>query len=127
MPVAQQLVVTVANRPGALARVCEALAAAKINLSGLDCSGADRQVRLLVGSATKARRALEKAGLRARIEDVVVVTLPDRPGALARAARKLARRKININYGYGTVTRGGKRAAIVFGVSSPGRAARVVR
>lgn len=124
MPIVQQLTVTTPNRPGALARVAETLAASKINITGLDASGPRRQVRLLVGNAAKARRALQKAGIRSRIENVVAVTLADRPGSLGRTARKLAKRKININYAYGTVARGGKRAAIVFGVSNPGRAAR---
>jgi len=124
MPVVPQVVVTVANRPGALARVCEALAARKINITGLDCSGPERQVRLLVSSPGQAMRALKKAGFRSRLEKVVALRLPDRPGALARAARKLARRKININYGYATTARGARRATIVFGVSNPGRAAR---
>lgn len=127
MPVAQQLTVTCPNRPGALARVCAVLAANKINISGLDASGADRQIRLLVSSPGKARRVLQKAGHRARLENVVVVTLADRPGTLARAASKLGRAKININYAYATVARGGQRAAIVFGVSKTGRAARLVR
>lgn len=126
MPVTQQVTVTVANRPGTLARVCETLAAKKINITGLDCSGPNRQVRLIVNSPGAAVRALKKAGLRARTEPVVVINLADRPGALARAARKLARRKININYGYATVARGAKRASIVLGVSNPGRAARIV-
>jgi len=124
MPVVPQVVVTVANRPGALARVCEALAARRINITGLDCSGPERQVRLLVSSPGRAMQALQKAGFRSRLEKVVALRLPDRPGALARAARKLARRKININYGYATTTRGARRATIVFGVSNPGRAAR---
>ncbi len=124
MPVLQQVTVTAANRPGALARVAEALAAGKVNITGLDCSGRDRQIRLVVNNPRKAVQALKKAGLRARLEPVVAVTLPDRPGTLARAARKLAKRNININYGYGTVARGGKRAAIIFGVSNPRRAAR---
>lgn len=124
MPVAQQLTVACPNRPGQLARVAEVLAASRINITGLDASGADRQVRLLVSNAGKAQRALRKAGIRARVEKVVLVTLADRPGSLARAARKLARARININYAYGTVARGGKRAAIVFGVGNVGRGAR---
>lgn len=127
MPVAQQLTVAAANRPGTLARVCAALAASKINICGLNASGVSRQIRLLVTNPARARRALQKAGHRARVEDVVVVTLADRPGTLARAAAKLARARININYAYATVARGGKRAAIVFGVSNPRRAARRVR
>lgn len=126
MPIAQQLVITVANRPGALARVGEALARSKINITGLDSSGPRRQIRLLVNNPAKAQRVLRAAGLRSRVENVVAVTLGDRPGTLARAARRLAHRKININYAYGTVARGGKRAAIVFGVANPRRAARAL-
>lgn len=127
MPVVPQVVVTVPNRPGSLARVCEALAAGKVNILGLDCSGPQRQIRLLVNSPGKAVRLLKKARVRSRLENVVVVTLPDRPGALARTARKLAKGKININYGYGTAARGARRAAIVLGVGNPRRAARRAR
>lgn len=125
MPVTKQLTITAANRPGTLARVGETLAANKINITGLDASGPQRQIRLLVSDPARARRVLARAGIRSRLEDVLVVTLADRPGVLGRAARKLARGGININYAYGSVARGGKRAAIVFGVANPRRAARV--
>ncbi|MBI2956896.1 MAG: ACT domain-containing protein [Acidobacteria bacterium] len=126
MPIAQQLTLTVPNRPGALARVCETLAARKINIVGLDCSGPQRQIRMLVNKPAQARRVLEKAGQRPRLEPVLVVRAPDQPGALARIARKLAARKININYAYATVPSGARRASIVLGVANPGRAARLV-
>ncbi len=127
MPVVPQLVVTAANRPGTLARVCETLAAGRVNIAGLDCSGPQRQIRLLVNNTGRAERLLRQAGVRARVEDVLAVTLPDRPGSLARVARKLARAGININYGYATVPRGGRRATIVLGVGNPRRAARRAR
>lgn len=127
MPIVPQLVVTAANRPGTLARVCETLAAGRINITGLDCSGPQRQIRLLVNSPAKAARVLKKAGVRARVENVIAVTLADRPGALGRLARKLARARININYGYATVPRGARRATIVFGVGNTRRAARLAR
>jgi hypothetical protein len=126
MPVAQQLTVTAANRPGALARIGRALAEEKINITGLDSSGPQRQIRLLVNKPAKAQKILQQAGVRVRVEDVLVVTLSDRPGTLSRLAGKLADRKININYAYGTAARGSKRAAIVLGVGNPRRAARVV-
>jgi hypothetical protein len=124
MPIARQLTVTVANRPGALARIAQILAENKINITGVDSSGVKRKVRLLVSNTGKARRVLRAAGLRAQVEDVVVITLSDRPGTLAQAAGKLARRRININYSYGTAARGAKRAAIVLGVANPRRANR---
>ncbi len=126
MPIAQQLTVTVANRPGGLARIAELLAGNKINIIAVNSSGPQRRIRLLVNNTGKARRVLRAAGVRARVDGVVVVTLSDRPGTLARAARKLARRKININYTYGTGARGSKRTAIVFGVTNPRRAQRVL-
>ena len=60
------------------------------------------------------------------IAQQLTVTVANRPGALARIAELLAGNKININYTYGTVARGGKRAAIVFGVANPRRAQRVL-
>ena len=126
MRIAQQLTVTVANRPGGLARIAEILAGNKINIIGVNSSGPQRRIRLLVNNTRKARRVLRAAGVHARVDDVVVVTLGDRPGTLARTARELARRKININYTYGTIARGGKRATIVFGVTNPRRAQRVL-
>lgn len=124
MPTAKQLAVRAANRPGTLARVAETLAAARVNIQGVDASGRDQLIRLLVSNPARAVQALKKAKIRARVEDVVLVNLADRPGTLARVARKLARRGININFAYGSVARGGKRAAIAIGVANPGRAAR---
>jgi hypothetical protein len=102
------------------------LAENKINIAGVNSSGVKRKVRLLVSNTGKAQRVLRAAGLRAQVEDVVVITLSDRPGTLAQAAGKLARRKININYSYGTAARGAKRAAIVLGVANPRRAQRLL-
>jgi len=127
MPIVKQLTVTAANRPGQLARICETLAAKKINITGLDASGNNRQIRLLVNKPATAQRLLQKAGTNAKVEEVVVVNLSDRPGALAQAARKLAQRKININYSYATVGRGSKQASIVLGVSNARKAAKLVK
>ena len=127
MPVVKQLSLTAPNRPGQLARICEALAAKKVNITGLHTSGADKQIRLMVSNTGRARQVLASAGWRPRIENALVVNAPDRPGVLARIARKLARRGINIAYAYATVGGGARRAAIVLGVSNPARAAKVAR
>ncbi|MFQ5817146.1 MAG: ACT domain-containing protein [Terriglobia bacterium] len=126
MPTAKQLSIRALDRPGTLARVAEILAKNKINIQGINASGAQARIRLLVNNPARAARALKQAKIPARLEDVVVVNLADRPGTLARAARKLANRRLNINFAYGTVARGGKRAAIVFGVRNARRAARIL-
>lgn len=127
MPMAKQLSIRAADRPGTLARIAETLAKSNINIQGIDASGAQGLVRVLVSNPARAARALQKAKIRARVDDVVVVSLADRPGTLGRAARKLAARRLNIDYAYGTSARGGKRAVIVFGVKNAKRAARFVR
>lgn len=127
MPMAKQLSIRAADRPGTLARIAETLAKSNINIQGIDASGAQALVRVLVSNPARAARALQKAKIRARVDDVVVVSLADRPGTLGRAARKLAARRLNIDYAYGTSARGGKRAVIVFGVKNARRAARFVR
>lgn len=127
MPMAKQLSIRAADRPGTLARIAETLAKSNINIQGIDASGAQALVRVLVSNPARAARVLQKAKIRARVDDVVVVSLADRPGTLGRAARKLAARRLNIDYAYGTSARGGKRAVIVFGVKNAKRAARFLR
>ena len=127
MPIIKQLSVTAANRPGQLARICESLARNRVNITGLDASGPNKQIRLLVNNPNRAQKVLQKAGWNTRVEEAVMVNAADRPGQLARIARKLAQRGVNINYAYATVGRGSSRAAIVLGVSNAKKAARVVK
>jgi len=127
MPIIKQLSVTAPNRPGQLARICESLAQNKVNITGVDASGSNRQIRLLVNNTARAQKVLQKGGWNTRVEEAVVVSASDRPGQLARIARKLAQRGVNINYAYATVGRGSNRAAIVLGVSNAKKAARVVK
>ena len=64
---ATQLAVFLANRPGALARVCEALAKAEINIHALATSDTvdHTVVRMLVSDPTKALMLLGEAGVLA--------------------------------------------------------------
>lgn len=120
----QEITVWGKNRPGNLAKICSALAKRRINVSGFYASDAKGRsaVRLLVRQANKASAALRKEGFRAEMRPVIILNLADRPGALAKATTKLARSRVNIDYGYATVSGGAKRACIVFGVKSPARA-----
>src|SRR6266487_2973803 len=81
---ATQLAVFLANRPGALARVCEALAKAEINIHALTTSDtADHSVvRMVVSDPTKALMLLGE------------------PGVLAKIAERLAKAEISSEYAY---------------------------
>ena len=126
---AKQITVWGQNRPGNLAKITSALAAKGINVSGLFASDAKGRsaVRLLVANAGAAKAALKKAGLQVTEEPTLMLNLPDKPGQLARAAAKLAKARVNVNYGYATVAPGAKRATIVLGVRNAAAARRALR
>ncbi len=94
----KQIIIPVPDRPGVVAEVSDALAAAGVNIEDLDAEGAaDKGVIILnVDRYDEALRALHEAGFRAITEDALVLKLRDEPGALARVARRLADAQINI-------------------------------
>lgn len=127
MPRGLQLSVTMANKPGQLAKVGAALARAKVNIEAISVvdSAEVGVVRMLTSSAAKASAALKKAGLEAVQQPVLVLKLANEPGALSQAARKLAAAKINIDYVYGSAAGKGELSTIVLGVSDVAKAAKV--
>jgi hypothetical protein len=74
-------------------------------------------IQLVVDSANMARKALKSEGIACFEELVLHVTLPNVPGALARFARRLAAKNINIGAGYQSTVKGSKRASVVLAVS----------
>ncbi len=127
MPKAKQLIVSVENRPGTLARVAKTLGDAKVNILAFltTTSGAEGSVQVVVDNVNKARSALDREKLPFIEEDVLHVVLPNVPGALATFAGKLAAKDINITSGYQTSVEGSKKASVVLAVSDLDKARRV--
>jgi hypothetical protein len=99
---ATQLAVFLANRPGALARVCEALAKAEINIHALATSDTvdHTVVRMVVSDPTKALMLLGEAGVLALETEVLMIETASQPGVLAKIAERLAEVEVNIEYAY---------------------------
>lgn len=102
MQIVKQLALFVANRPGTLARVCEALSAAKININAISTSDTVDHIviRMVVSDAAKAQRVFEEHGTLVVATDVLMIEGRNKPGSLAGIARKLAYANINIDYAY---------------------------
>ena len=102
MESATQLAVFLANRPGALARVCEALAQAEVNIHALATSDTvdHSVVRMVVSDPTKALMLLGEAGVLALESDVLTIETENKPGVLATIAERLAKAEVNIEYAY---------------------------
>jgi len=98
------------NKPGELARVAEAVAAKGINLisSSTLAWGEKGAIGFLTNDEPGTPTALEQAGLSYRGVEVVSFDLPDRPGTLADASRRLATAGVNIEFLVPTAISGGR-------------------
>lgn len=94
----KEIIIPVQNRPGVVADVTEALAAAGVNIEEMDAEAAvDNGVIIItVDRYDDALRALNGAGFQAITEDAIVLKLRNEPGALALIARKMKDAEINI-------------------------------
>jgi hypothetical protein len=103
----KDILVSLDDQPGELARVGEALGGAGINIEGLMAFAQQGRgyAHLLVEDAAAARGALEGAGLKIEGEtDVVIMDLDspdvDRPGMLGSSARGVADAGVNLRFVY---------------------------
>jgi len=92
------------DQPGALAQIGEVLGRAGVNIEGLcavTSGGGQAEVHVLVEDLEAALPALARSGLAVSSEqEVVVVALDDRPGALGAVSRQLGEAGVNITLTY---------------------------
>ncbi len=113
-----QLSIFAENKPGRLAAVTRVLAQAKINIRATTIATSDTfgVINLIVDDPQRARDVLAAAGLTARLQEVIGVLIPDRPGGLDALTQLLAGEDVNIENAYGFVLEGGKKAVFVLEV-----------
>ncbi len=129
MALTKQLTVMLENRRGALAELCSKLAEKAVNILGLmvpDQSGV-APIRLAVDSHDAAKKVLDALGVKYIEEDVVAVSVSDRPGALGKLTRKLADHNLDVKYCYGSIVKGVGKATIVLAVSDVQAAAKLLK
>jgi len=61
----------------------------------------------------KAEKALKAKNYDVRTEEVILVTLDNKPGALQALTERIAKANIDITLLYGSVTKGGKSSSII--------------
>jgi len=115
-----QIAITLENKPGALHRVCAALAQAQVNITAVFVPEVKEKgkVRLIVEDLDRARDALRAARIRFSEEEALLFSAEHRPGALAEITEKLAQAKVNIKYAYATTIPGATRATVIMAVSN---------
>ena len=86
----KQITIVSEDRLGVVTEICEALAAARVNIESLDAEtiGASGVTKLTVDRYDDALRALAQTPFHAISEEAIVLQLEDKPGELARISRR---------------------------------------
>jgi hypothetical protein len=124
MQITTQLALFLENRPGTLARVCDALAAEKINIFAISTSDTvdHSVVRMVLSDAQKALNLFEAHGSLVVETEVLMIDGDNKPGSLAQIAHKLADAKVNIEYAYFATNPDAKKGLLILRASNPQKA-----
>ena len=115
MAIRTELSVRLPNSPGALARVCRLLSDERVNVQALTL-GTEGQLRMVVDNHVHAAAVLRDHHHEVTERDVLVMAVPNTPGALAPALRLIKDADINVEYAYSGAGETGTTASIVIGV-----------
>lgn len=88
----------------------EALATHAVNIKAITSDGGTGKafLRIITGDVSTTEKALKNAGLTFELNEIFDVELMDRPGELAKVARRLARQGVNVESIYILGSKGGK-------------------
>lgn len=119
-----EFTIQLANRPGQLAELTEALAFAGVNIEALAAFGVDEDgyVRIIVSDAATTRRTLRKAGLACSERSILTTVIGHEPGSLAKLTRRLAGSGVNIEALYLLNSHAdGQEFALIVGEAEPAK------
>jgi len=116
MEITTQLALFLANKPGTLAAVCDALAAEKINIFGLTISDTvdHAVVRMVVSDYKRALSIFEEHGTLVLENEVLMLEHDNKPGTLSEIAKKLAKQNVNIEYAYLATAPTAEKGVLIF-------------
>ena len=102
--------VFVKDKPGELARVTEALAEHAVNIRAIASEGGHENsfLRIVTSDVATTEKAFKLAGIKSQASDLLSAELIDRPGELAKIARRLARAGVNVESIYILGSKNGK-------------------
>jgi hypothetical protein len=121
MAIRTELTVRVQNMPGALGRLCQALADERVNILALSLEPTGT-LRVVVDNPVHAAGLLRDRHYHVSERDVLYTLAPNDPGTLARITALLSAEGVNLEYLYTTAVAEQGMAAIVAGVPDAARA-----
>ena len=94
----KQIRIVTNDRPGILAEITDAMASAGVNIEDLaaESTGSLAVVEMTVDRYDEALRTLARTPFRAITEDILLLKVIDKPGALAEIAKRFKDAQINL-------------------------------
>ena len=100
----KQLSFSLPNKVGLLAQVASAVSQAKVNIEAICAYEMDYKgyFMMVTDNNAKAKKVLAKMGANVEVEDVLIVTVPNKVGQLQKLAKQIADAGVDIYYAYGS-------------------------
>ena len=113
--VVKQISIFVENREGRIKKALDSLAKSDINIRALSIAETSKYglLRLIVDNNEKAIEKLEKDGILAQENDVIILAVPDEPNGLNSALALFDNNNINLEYLYAFVSNKTDEAIVV--------------
>ena len=124
--IVKELTFETPNRTGVLSEVTQALKNAGVNLLHAWACGEGKKgyFGLVTSNNSKAARAVKALGFWPQQSEALLLTLPNKKGALAAKAGRLARARVNVKCL--SATSAGNRVAVVMTTSNNRKAAKLI-
>ncbi len=121
MAIRTELTLRLENTPGALARLCQALADEKVNLLALNLESSG-VLHLVPDNPVHAAGLLRSRDYVLEERSVLYIQLPSAPGAIGSATRLLSAAGVNIDYAFASAISEHEMTALVVAVEDAQRA-----
>ena len=123
-----QFSIFLVNKPGVLSQIFRELAKAKVNVEAVAMMDSMEHgvLRFIVDEAGVARPVLKRLNVPVTEAEVLAVTLPNRPGAVADDCERLTAAHINVSYMYCTSVANGRNTNVVLKVPDSKKAMKVL-
>ncbi|MFC1704179.1 ACT domain-containing protein [Candidatus Omnitrophota bacterium] len=111
----QHLEVVAVDKPGMLAEVSGAIAAEGINMEALCAYSWEGNAMFYIHTTdnAKVKEALKSKGWRVKEDEVVIVDLENKPGALSDLSANLKAKGVNLMFAYGSTCGGNCACRII--------------
>jgi hypothetical protein len=111
----KQLMITVDNKVGTLAEVTNVISSSGINLIAVCAYAVDNKGLIMFVSEDnrKAKNLLKARNYNVREEEVILVKLDNKSGALQALTKRISEAGIDLTLVYGSVEKGARKSQIV--------------